>query len=157
MRFANRNLLLIAVLVLAFIPIAQAQTPAPTTVPANLIRTSPARPTATESTLDLPRVLGSLAIVIAAIFALRWIARRFFRFPAAAHASELIEILARTPVSPRQNVLILKIARRVLVVADNGQQLTTLCEITDPRNCANSKAVQHKLLRNPGPSSFKAC
>jgi flagellar biosynthetic protein FliO len=115
--------------------VAHAQSPAPATAPANLIRTTSARPAIADSssTLDVPRVLGSLAIVIAAIFALRWAARRFFQLPITPQSSELIKILSRTSVSPRQHVLVLKVARRVLVVADNGQQLTTLCEISDPQ------------------------
>ena len=115
--------------------IAQAESVAQSNVPGNVIRTNVARPQAGDSpaTIDWPRVVGSLAIVIAAIFALRWTARRFFHFPAAARSSDLIEVLGRTAISHRQQVLILKVGRRMLIVADNGQQLSTLCEITDPQ------------------------
>jgi flagellar biogenesis protein FliO len=134
-RHLRPHLLLVALLIVASVDVAQAQAPEAATAPSTLIRTNIARPAAAETSgnLDIPRVVGSLAIVIAAIFALRWTARRFFHFPAAGRSSDLIEILARTPISGRQHVVILKIARRVLVVADNGQQLTTLCEITDPQ------------------------
>ena len=119
--------------------LASAQTPAPATAPAtpsNIIRTSTSAhgaPAPTATTLDLPRIIFPLAIVIAAILLLRYAARRFLRLPAAARASESIRVLSRTPISPKQHVLALAVGRRVLIVADNGQQLSTLCELTDER------------------------
>jgi flagellar biogenesis protein FliO len=78
-------------------------------------------------------VIFSLAIVIVAIFILRFAARRFLRLPGAAASTDAIRVLSRTPISPKQHVLALAVGRRVLIVADNGQQLSTLCELTDPR------------------------
>jgi flagellar biogenesis protein FliO len=137
--------------------LASAQTPAPATAPAtpsNIIRTTSAHsaPAPTATTLDLPRIIFSLAIIIAAILLLRYAARRFLRLPAAARASESIRILSRTPISPKQHVLALAVGRRVLIVADNGQQLSTLCELTDERELRDfTGRIDSKTPLEPEP------
>jgi flagellar biogenesis protein FliO len=105
----------------------------PATQPGTPIRTSVGHTVTsqTATALDLPRVLLSLAIVIAAILILRWAARRFLRLPTTLSGCGAVRVLSRTPVSPKQHVLALAVGKRVLIVADNGQQLSTLCELTD--------------------------
>jgi hypothetical protein len=44
--------------------------------------------------------------------------------------------MARTPVSPRHQLMVLRVGRRLLVVADGGAQMNTLSEITDPDEVA---------------------
>lgn len=120
-----RWMVIVAVLMCSTAAIGQ------TTAPANLIRTATTQGAAARSNaLDLPRVIGSLALVIATIFALRWSARRFLRLP-SGQSSDAVRVLSRTPISPKQHVVLLAVGRRVLVVADSGQQLSTLCEISD--------------------------
>src|SRR5688572_6880554 len=115
---------------------------APATAPANVIRTSASREgtaaasPSSSAALDLPRVIASLAIVIGFILILRWAARRFLRLPGALRSSDAIRVLSRTAISPKQHVLALLVGKRVLIVADNGQQLSTLCELTDEQELA---------------------
>ena len=106
---------------------------AQTTAPSNVIRTSTHSPAASTSTdsLDTFRVLGALLLVLAAILVCRLLLRRFLRLP-TGRSSELIHVLSRTALSPRQHILVIQVPGRILVVADTGQQLTTLCQITDP-------------------------
>src|SRR5262249_14751713 len=40
-------------------------------------------------------------------------------------------VLARTPVTPKQQVLLVQVGKRVLVVADNGTQMSRLSEIVE--------------------------
>src|SRR4029077_6101766 len=47
-----------------------------------------------------------------------------------------VQVLSRSPLTPRQQVVLLKVGRRVLVVADNGSQMNSLCQITDPDEVA---------------------
>jgi len=92
---------------------------------------APANSSVNTPELDLTRVVVSLATVVALIFGLRWISRKMF--PSAAQPSNplAVRILARCPISPRQNILLLHIGRRVLVVGDTGGNLASLGEITD--------------------------
>lgn len=86
--------------------------------------------------LGLPRVAGALAIVLALIFALCWLMRRTIDPAGAAGASRAVQVLSRTILAPKQQVLLLRVGRRVVVVADSAGQMTTLSEITDPDEAA---------------------
>jgi flagellar biogenesis protein FliO len=81
--------------------------------------------------LDLPRVCYSLALVLGLVLLLRWGARWFFPGALVARRSGAIRLLARTPLGPKQQVMLIAVGRRVLVVADNGQHMTRLTEITE--------------------------
>jgi len=88
----------------------------------------PASPRGT-SVLDLPRIGAALAIVLGLIFALRWLGRRFV--PGVAGGSGLVRVLSRNVVTPKHQILLVQVGRRVLVVGDNGTALSPLSEITD--------------------------
>jgi flagellar biogenesis protein FliO len=105
----------------------------PSTGPSNLIRTSSQQSSgATGSgSMDTMRVLGALLLVLGAIWACKWLLRRLMHLPGSG-SNELIRVLSRTPITPKRSILAIQIGQRVLIVADSGQQFTTLCQITDP-------------------------
>src|SRR5439155_12272344 len=84
------------------------------------------------------RVVLSLGAVLGLILLLYWASRRLMPRGAFAMTGSraAVEVLARTAVSPRNKILLLRVGRRILVVGEGGQQLTTLCEITDPDETA---------------------
>ncbi|MFT3788928.1 MAG: flagellar biosynthetic protein FliO [Tepidisphaeraceae bacterium] len=90
----------------------------------------------TGSTLDLPRVLAALAIVVALIFGLRWAARRFLGAGGTTTRNRNVRVLSRSPIAPRQQILLLQVGRRVIVTADCAGQLSTLANIEDPDEVA---------------------
>ena len=144
------------VLVLATFPLpgAGAESAAPATTPvkgqaaavANLpsdgippepaISSGTPAPSVQPSGMDYPRVLGALAIVIGLIFVLRWVGRSVFPAVSGKGASRAIEVLSRSPLSPKQQVLLLRVGRRLVVVGDTGGQMNPLCEISDPDEVA---------------------
>lgn len=81
--------------------------------------------------LELPRVAGAMAIVIALIFLLRWGGQRLFNTTGAARAGGPVKVLSRSPLAPRQQIMLLQVGTRVIVVAESGSQMTSLCQITD--------------------------
>ena len=89
-----------------------------------------------SATSDIPRVLLALAIVLAIIFFLKWAGRRFFTTPSAGRSSRAVQVLARSVLSPKQQVVLIQVGRRVLVAADSGAQMSPLAEITDPDEVA---------------------
>jgi flagellar biogenesis protein FliO len=91
----------------------------------------PAKSRGPQQFLDLPRVLLSLVIVLAIVFVLRWIVRKLLPNTVGARKAAIVKVLARSPVTTRQQVLLLQVGKRVLVVADNGTQMNPLSEITD--------------------------
>ena len=86
--------------------------------------------------VGLTRVFSALAIVIALILVLRWIYRRLSSGIGGHRPSQAVRVLGRNVISPRQQVLVLQVGRRVVVVGDSGQQMNPLCEITDAAEVA---------------------
>jgi flagellar biogenesis protein FliO len=82
------------------------------------------------------RVVLAVVIVVALILILRWIGLRFFPAAAAARSSSAIRVLSRSIVAPKQQVLLLQVGRRVVVVGDCGVSMHPLTEITDPEEVA---------------------
>ena len=99
--------------------------------------TRPAKAKPAAGGLELRRVAIALAVVLGVIFLLRWAGRRFFLSPGGVRTSRAVQVLSRSPLSPRQNVVLLQVGRRVIVAADCGGQLSALCQITDPDEVAS--------------------
>jgi hypothetical protein len=51
-------------------------------------------------------------------------------------ATNAVQVLTRSPVAQRQQVLLVRVGRRLLVVSDCNGQLSPLSEITDPDEVA---------------------
>ena len=86
--------------------------------------------------LGLSKVAGALAIVLTLIFALRHVMKRAFGVAGAGASSRAVVVLSRTVLAPRQQVMLLHVGRRLIVVGDSGGQMSTLSEITDPDEVA---------------------
>jgi flagellar biogenesis protein FliO len=86
--------------------------------------------------LEFPRLVGATALVISLIFLLRWVARRFFGVAPVVGGTRAVQVVSRSLIAPRQSVMLLRVGRRLLVVADNGSQLSSLSEIADPDEVA---------------------
>jgi flagellar biogenesis protein FliO len=88
------------------------------------------------SGLELPRVLLAVGIVVALIILLRVLVRWLFPTASAARSTQAVRVLSRAVISPKQQVLLLQVGRRVIVVGDSGTQMNPLCEISDPDELA---------------------
>lgn len=108
---------------------------APANEPARNPTTSAASPAAPRG-FDLARVLGALTLVLALIFVLRWVLRRSISPGSLPGATNAVQVLTRSPLSPRQQLLLVRVGRRLLVVSDCNGQLNPLSEITDPDEVA---------------------
>lgn len=87
--------------------------------------------------LELPRVAAALGIVIALILLLRWGGQKLSRQPRAARATGAIRLLGSAPLSTsRQQIVLVKVGGRVLVLGDSGTQMQTLCQITEANEVA---------------------
>jgi len=86
--------------------------------------------------MDYQRVVFALIAVIVLIFVLRGMGRFFFPSATSRGQSRVVEVLSRSPLAPKQQVMLLRVGRRVIVVGDSGTQMNTLCEISDPDEVA---------------------
>lgn len=85
-----------------------------------------------KTTLPLTTVFSSLAIVLGLFGALVWVLRRSGGAGLANVSKDTLQVLGRTPLAPRQNIVLVRCGRRVLVLAVGGTNTSTLAEITDP-------------------------
>lgn len=81
--------------------------------------------------LDWPRVLVSLGAVIGLIVLMRVAMKKWLGAAAVGGAGRSVRVLGRTVLGPRQQVLLLQVGRRVVVMADSAGQLSALAQITD--------------------------
>ncbi|MEM1110060.1 MAG: flagellar biosynthetic protein FliO [Planctomycetota bacterium] len=80
--------------------------------------------------------LAALGVVIGLIFAARW-AYTKLGGAVVARPSPVVEVLSRTPVAPKNHVLLLRVGQRVLVVGDSSSGLNTLADVDDPEEVAS--------------------
>jgi len=86
---------------------------------------------------ELVRVCGALIAVIGIMLLIRlFLARAGLATSRAVRPSGVVEVLGRFPVARGQTLLLLKFARRVILVQQNGQTMTTLSEVTDQNEVA---------------------
>jgi flagellar biogenesis protein FliO len=86
---------------------------------------------------DTRRVALSLAGVISLILILKMVARKVFPQAGSGNASSATRVLSRTLIAPKQQVILLQVGKRIVVVGDCGTQLNALTEISDPDEVAS--------------------
>ena len=65
---------------------------------------------------DFKQVGVGLAVVIAAILALRLVGKRVLAFPGANKLSNSVVVVMRTPVGPRQHLMLVRVGKRLWAV-----------------------------------------
>ena len=76
------------------------------------------------------RTMAALAIVVVLIFAAGIILKRFSPV-SGPQKRQVLEVLARTTVSPRHQLLLVKVGKRVVLVGQTQASLAALSEVTD--------------------------
>lgn len=82
------------------------------------------------------KTLTALGVVIALIFALRFMLQRMGGRAVGATTNGIVEVLGRTNIGPKTQVLFLKLHQRVLVVAQSPSGFNTLTCLDDPEEVA---------------------
>lgn len=98
---------------------------------------STALPGTTAPSVGVLRVVLSLSGVVILILALRWIAHKIFPTAGIGRATRAIQVLSRTPLGPRQQLILVQIGRRLVLVGDSGTNLSPLCQISNPAEVAS--------------------
>ena len=71
-----------------------------------------------------------LLVVVAAIVALGWFARRVY--PGAVHAGRHLRVLAAMPLGARERLMLVEVGGTQLLLGVTAQQVTTLHELREP-------------------------
>lgn len=115
---------------------AAAPLPRPQTAPVPLAppgRAGRDDPSAHRTGLSsLTAVGGSLAMVLGAFFLLVWLFRRGAPKALTALPNEVIEVLGRAPLAGRQQMHLLRLGRKLVLVSVTPAGAETLSEVTDP-------------------------
>ncbi len=111
-------------------------------------------------TNEIVRVGFALAIVLTLLLGVRFVMRRFGGAAAMGGAggdrpSGVIEILARYPVGRGQQLVLIKLARRVLLVHRSGSAMTTLAEVSDGDEVASLLSRIEAGSRGKSAARFK--
>lgn len=114
-----------------------AQEPAPTYTGSTLVRRARDIPQAATQQVNDQRpwyrsTLFSLSVVLALIGAAYYGVRKLVPSLRAPQRSELIRVLARTALTPKQHVVLVQCGRRVVLIGVSPDRVETLSEITDP-------------------------
>jgi len=86
--------------------------------------------------------LGALTLVLVLIVAVYWLVRRYL--PAArAGDSGVLRVVARTGLTPKQSLMLIRLPRRFVLVAVSQNRVDTLCAIDNEEEVADLFARVH--------------
>lgn len=99
--------------------------------------------------VDVTRMLLALAIVVGLILVARLVLKRFYNGSVQSSGSKAVQVLNRTVLAPKQQILLLQVGRRVVVVGESNGSLATLAQIDDPDEIAQliGKLGEERLQR----------
>jgi flagellar biogenesis protein FliO len=110
--------------------------------------------TSVTNPLDVPRLLLALGVVLGAIFLLRWIGQRLVLKNGGLRGNKAIAVVSRSMLSHKQQVIMLRVGKRLIVVGDSGGQMNALCEISDPDEVAGIIGESGKESEGKSRKSF---
>jgi flagellar biogenesis protein FliO len=119
----------------AGIPLGDRFKDRPLVAPDQAVETSDAQSGARPVGPSVGRVVLSLGGVAALIVGLGWAWRRMLAAQ-QTRGPEGVTLVSRSLLTPRHQVLIVRVGRRLLVVGDSGHGMNLLCEVTDPAEAA---------------------
>ena len=88
------------------------------------------------ATVDLKRVGLSLMLVLGVIFAARFAMKKLFPAVSVGRNSQVISVVSRSVIGPKQQFLLVKLGKRLVLIGDSGVSMSPLAEITDPSEVA---------------------
>jgi flagellar biogenesis protein FliO len=112
-------------------PLPAGRAPAAATRP-----TAAAQSAAPTDPLDAKRVAVALGVVLMTIYAAHRAWRRLGMPGSVAKTGQTLQVVSRLAVSPRQQILLIRVGRRFVLVGNSGTQMNPLCEIADPEEAA---------------------
>jgi len=83
--------------------------------------------------IELPKVLGSLAIVIGGYLGFVWLTRRLTGSGGnSGLPNEVVEVLGQTPFGPRKSLQLVRLGSKLLLLMHSPEGTSSIGEITDP-------------------------
>jgi flagellar biogenesis protein FliO len=124
----------------------------PAVGPTNTAETKPDGLVLNPARYEILRVGFALAVVLGLMLVARGVARRFSGpLVGGGRPSGVIEVLGRYPIGRAQQLVLLRMVGRVVLLHQSRAGVTTISEITDPDEVATVLARVHTAARS-GPA-----
>ena len=81
----------------------------------------------------MPLALGAVLLLI---LGMRTLGKKMTVGAAGGGASKAVQVLHRSAVSPRQQLILVRVGRRLVLVGSSGAEMNPLCQIDDPDEIA---------------------
>lgn len=149
---------------------SQGDEPIPLSPPSRGKTPSGASQLGKSSGTSLWGVAGSLAVVVGLFLIIAWVARRSLPRGSRPLPKEVVEVLGRAPLGARQQMHLVRVGRKLLLLSVSAGGSETLTEVTDPdeveRLCTlvqqdapggattTFRNVLAQLGREPAPAGF---
>jgi flagellar biogenesis protein FliO len=91
---------------------------------------------ASGDVFDVKRLVFALAVVLGAMYVTHQVWKRLGMPGSANRTAGSLQVLSRLNLSPRQQLVLVRVGRRVVLVGNSGTQMNSLCEISDPEEAA---------------------
>jgi len=114
-----------------------------------------AKPAAPSPASALTTVAGSLGAVLAVFLVIVWCSRRFSPSGANLLPKEAVELLGRSPLSPRQQMQLVRVGNKLLLVALSATDAQTLTEISEPTEVEHLTALCRRGQSTSASAAFK--
>lgn len=83
------------------------------------------------SSLDVKKVVSSLAIVIGGYLGFVWLTRKFGGASDKSLPSEVFEVIGTSPLNPKQNLQLVRLGSKLLVLVSGDEGVSPIAEVTD--------------------------
>ena len=101
------------------------------------------------------RDLLPLAIVLGVIAGAALLLKRFLPARRMLGGAGVLEVVARTPVGPKQNVVLVRMGRRMVLVGVTAENVTPLCIVEDPNQVAELLGEAASARPNSATAEFQ--
>lgn len=85
---------------------------------------------------DTKRVGLALLIVLVAIFVSHRVWKKLGLPGGSGRGAGALQVVSRLSISPKQQILLVRVGKRLVLVGNSTTQMNPLCEITDPEEAA---------------------
>jgi len=84
------------------------------------------------STANIPKIVGSLAIVLGGYFGFVWLMRRLNPAASLGLPQEVVEVLGQSPFGNRKQLQLVRLGSKLLLLTNGADGIQTIGEINDP-------------------------
>ena len=113
-------------------PLARAKKPIPLAPPSERTQRELTSPRMPNTSNTIATILGSLAVVLGLFFATAWFLRRNMPKGMTLLPGEVLEQLGRAPLAGKQQMYLVRVGHKLLLLVVTPHGAETLTEITDP-------------------------